>query len=318
MTRDGADGASTDATVQIVHLVLAHAQPSHFARLLRVLEAPWAATVVHVDRKVDAAPYAQAIAATRNCEMLPDEGRHVVSWGGRSVTVAALALLRGAVRRWPGARRFVLLSGSDYPVAPAEMRRLALVDDDVEFVHLWRTFGTGDAEPGAMPFDRYLSRCHFRDGVPFGFGPLWRLNGRLPLRVGRALPWVHGSTWWALTSRAASELLAAVDRDPRLLAAMKWSFGSDEILIQSVLASMDGRGRISHDHRHLSYEQRRLNALYGVHYIDWYAPVERLPKTLDLDDFDAIMASGALFARKVDEQVSASLLDRIDRDVLTR
>jgi hypothetical protein len=51
---------------------------------------------------------------------------------------------------------------------------------------------------------------------------------------------------------------------------------------------------------------------HGCHYIDWSAKVEKLPKILDLEDFDKLLSSKALFARKFDEQESGKLIARLE------
>lgn len=57
-----------------------------------------------------------------------------------------------------------------------------------------------------------------------------------------------------------------------------------------------------------------------LHYITWDSPPQQHPRTLVARDFSAMLASGAMFGRKVSLNASESLplLDRIDSEILSR
>jgi hypothetical protein len=57
------------------------------------------------------------------------------------------------------------------------------------------------------------------------------------------------------------------------------------------------------------------DCLLGVHFIDW---LRGQPKTLGMDDFERLIASPALFARKFDETQDSIMLDLIDAHLDTR
>jgi hypothetical protein len=48
----------------------------------------------------------------------------------------------------------------------------------------------------------------------------------------------------------------------------------------------------------------------------WDGRRNEYPATMRLEDFQEIAASGKLFARKMDPQSSAPLMDRIDKELL--
>jgi hypothetical protein len=82
--------------------------------------------------------------------------------------------------------------------------------------------------------------------------------------------------------------------DPRVTRPFRTSLIPEEAFVQSVLlrtgARLDGR---------------------GITYQDWTGQVSH-PRTLTSADVDAIAASGLPFARKVDPEVDADLLDLLD------
>ena len=97
----------------------------------------------------------------------------------------------------------------------------------------------------------------------------------------------------------------------------KYSLVPDEVFFQTIVKMSPFSERVSHD-----YSDRNCNEIqyslteHGCHYIDWTAPDYSLPKTLALTDFDSLIESNMLFARKFAEETSASLLDRLEKDVL--
>jgi hypothetical protein len=53
-----------------------------------------------------------------------------------------------------------------------------------------------------------------------------------------------------------------------------------------------------------------------IHYIAWKDPEAASPSILDESDFDQLLASPKLFARKFDLTVYPGILDRIDQEML--
>jgi hypothetical protein len=52
----------------------------------------------------------------------------------------------------------------------------------------------------------------------------------------------------------------------------------------------------------------------SMHYVDW--TVDPGPRVFGLDDFAALAQSGKLFARKFDTESDATILDRIDAELI--
>ena len=53
-----------------------------------------------------------------------------------------------------------------------------------------------------------------------------------------------------------------------------------------------------------------------LHYIDWERPNPKSPRTLVEEDFDRVVSSSKLMARKLDPLASRALLRRIDEEIL--
>lgn len=101
---------------------------------------------------------------------------------------------------------------------------------------------------------------------------------------------MYGSNWVDLRRNAVKILL---DERDRILLSTKYTQIANEIYKQTFLHD---RGlRIVND---------------NLRYIDWSA-CQPSPKSLGIEDFDAVMKSGKLFARKFDADDSRLLREKI-------
>jgi hypothetical protein len=301
--------------VETVFLLKAHNQPAQVGRLLRRLEVPWAHTLIHVDGKVAAAPFRDRAGAIANASLLPDAQRVPVYWGGFSNAQATLVSLRHALSAFPGARRFVVISGADYPaMALADMREK--LGGAAEFVRIDRKL----SQSGSGANDRFIQRRNFGDNAwcnerDARFRPAARaarLLGRLVRpRLPRDFEIYHGSDWYGLTRQGAETVLDFYDRRPDLLAFLRQVRSPVEMFVQSALMASPLRDRIADAPASGTAAAAVREHVRGSHFIDWGGGGSH-PRTLDLGDFDAIKSSGAFFVRKIDPVKSRKLLDALD------
>ena len=280
----------------IAYLILAHDQPALLGRLARRIASTHAHVFVHVDAKADLAAFDDVLRDVPGCTRLQE--RFDVEWGGFSTVRATLALMKAA--RAAGAfRRYVLMSGVDYPVTSTEAREAILLDSDAEYIALERRL---DA-PEHKKRRRWVTQVHLHDTL---FWPsLSRLKWLLPRRrYPHGLSPVHGSQWWALTDRAVGYVLDYVATHPDFLRAHRWMHHPCDILFHTLVA-------------HSPFADLAANIstapnVFGVHYVDWTILGPRPPVLTDAY-LPTLLASGALFARKVQAGVSDTLLDALDQ-----
>jgi hypothetical protein len=87
-----------------------------------------------------------------------------------------------------------------------------------------------------------------------------------------------------------------LDHHPNLEDEFKNTYCPEEILFQTLIANSPLADRISGENRR---------------YIDWTYRNGSIPANLDESDFQKIIDSAALFARKIEPEHSASLLERL-------
>ncbi len=229
----------------------------------------------------------------------------VTGWGNINVPLAALKAFKELWERdrpdW-----FVLLSGSDYPVKPAEeiIAELSGGKYDVYLDHREISYRAIPPEqtakyafgsPGwiSLAYNRYL-------GIPLFWWPrpskARLFSGRFPfvkryvfLRNPRILDWLNakrpsrvygGDFWFEANAKAIGRLLD----DPTLPQLIDYFSGRpnvDEALFHTVLCGHADL-RMCKDHKR---------------YEDWSADGKH-PKWLEISDVTKIAASGAHFARK--------------------
>jgi hypothetical protein len=118
---------------------------------------------------------------------------------------------------------------------------------------------------------------------------------------GRPFKAFHGgSSYWSLTRAHAEYVCDYLRSRPGAESFFRHTFIPDEMFFQSVLLNGGLGSQIDN-----------TNALH----VDWSDPRES-PKVLRSRDWDALKASGKLFARKFDIAEDSGILDRIDRELL--
>lgn len=282
-------------------MIMAHDRPDHLARLINRLDGDWLDVFIHVDAKVPLEPFRAAIREDGRVRFLDRHERIAVNWGGFSSVEATLLMLRAALNDPGGFDRFCLLSGSDFPIASAKAIHDGFASNR-EFIRIDRRLDDADDNSHCA----YVRYAHFADGPGRDRKPKQRR------RVYDKISLYHGSQWWALTEACVSHILEYVERNPDYAAFHRNTLLSDEIFFHSIVKSSPFAALVSHDFEKASDLQAyfAFNE-HGCHYIDWNSRGVRLPKVLDEGDFDRLIGSSALFARKF-RDASEPLLGRIE------
>ena len=110
-----------------------------------------------------------------------------------------------------------------------------------------------------------------------------------------------GSMWWCLTRDCVVYLDHFVRNNASYTRYFRTVFIPDESFFQSILSNSPFSDRIAND---------------DLRYADWLNPNPLYPRTLETGDFEKVMSSPKLFARKFDAR-SQELLKLIDREVET-
>jgi hypothetical protein len=221
--------------------------------------------------------------------------------------LAALRLLFGGdAANQP--EHVVLLSGADYPIAPAK-RVLANLGTsaadaylDARQVRPWLRHRLVPGPLGLGPnvgaaneevcFRRYYSRTFHPLGV--------RMRIRSPILAPLCAPFSRrfrcwaGETWWTLGRRGVDHLLRFHEERTEIARWFAAKQVPEEAYVHTVLCNAPGL-RVEH---------------HSYRFIDWSSRAPH-PRSLDESDLQPLLQSGAHFARKF--APDAPVLDAIDR-----
>jgi hypothetical protein len=292
----------------IAYLVMAHREPQILRRLVASLAAPWSRAYIHIDKKVDIAPFVAALSGSPNVAFI--ENRVPVHWGGWSQVQATINLIQAAASASHPFTRFALLSGDCYPVKDNLTIRDFLFADGNEYIDVVEM-------PNAVwdkPLSR-LTRWHFEGGhraAGFAAFCIRRVNELArfwpPRNLKAALedhvPYA-GNTWWILSRDAIEIILTAIAHKQRLVAFYRHSASPDESFFHTIIGNSSAASRVAAGLMFADWSNRQSGPCLINH--------GHLPGLLS-SDVGRRRARGeqpALFARKFATE-NADLLDKID------
>ncbi|MDP9175513.1 MAG: hypothetical protein M3O30_16855 [Planctomycetota bacterium] len=220
-------------------------------------------------------------------------------WGTSEVNDAFVLGLE-ALFRWDRAPKwFALLSGVDYPIKPATQILEDLNTDAYDLYIQNKVINRLDTDS----FGHEMAHRYFIRGIK-----LWYIDYKLRLRCRPTgipslvsklfLPWsksfrCYSGLVWCSGNRKAAEAIMALHPSNSLKKHYRTTPCSDEFYIHSLACNQPGL-RVSSDNKR---------------YID-FRPGKPHPQTLRIDDIPAMVASGAHFARKFEQD--DPVLDRLD------
>ena len=285
------------SSARFAFLIVAHARPLQLARLIGRLSEDGDACFVHLDAKVDPAPFLAA--ASPGTAFLSE--RHIVNWGGFGMVEATMSLIEAALAS-DSYDRLCLLSVGCYPARP--IRHLKQhCNNDLEYIGS-RAMDVSDPKYGR--YDRYYLIDHplvnprSADGGRPAIDDYQRFVERFLLEHGVSRPEAHawrlhaGSTYWTLSAAAAEYLLREFRGNHYWRQRYRYTYIPEEVVAPTILA-------------HSPFASRTVG---NLHYIDWTG--KPAPKLLTADDLPAIRASQRFFVRKTEPPASSSLCDQLD------
>jgi len=310
--------------MKLAYLILVHNAPHHLSRLINRLDGPNVVFLIHIDKKSDIGPFINAVKKADNIHFI--KNRINIYWRGYSIVKATLELMKAAQKYH--ANYNILLSGSDYPIKSNRYIHNFLGKSELEYISFFRF----SDRPAWM---KKVEQYHYLDSRltnPFGYHKTaWRYRWLqmksaqlLPKRkfIKNMIPY-GGSEWWMITDRCVKYILEFIENNKHFVNFFKYTDAPDELVFQTIIMNSSfARNVINWEHYQNKIEREKLHAtwpcpasVYNYRYIDWSR--ERSngpghPVVLDERDFEALIASHCLFARKFDPIRSKVVLDLID------
>lgn len=282
--------------LRFAYLVMAHDKESQLIKLLSALDYKENDIYVHIDKKNNTISKERLKTCVTKANIYIYK-KYKITWGCISQVKCQLFLLKQATKQFHD--YYHVLSGSDLPIkSHAYIQNFFLENSGKEFIHF---------ENNTYTKKNNGTKYHLFFGMARGAkNQIWkRVCYRLDktfvsiqnkIGVERKLFW--GSNWCSITHKLATDV---VENEKRLLRKVLFTISSDEIFLQSFVG-------INNSKYELFYKQYDDNYLSIMRYIDWNRGE---PYIWREKDFDELIKSPYLYARKFDENVDMMIIDRI-------
>lgn len=281
----------TTATVKFAILIITYTSAQQTKRLIQSLNNGKFDFYIHLDKKID-------IETHRDMFDMPNvyfvQNRIDIKWAGYTTVEAALSGIRQIAASGIKYDFVNLITGQDYPIKSATYIADFLEKNKGKEFILFKDFET-DWQEAKARVDRY----HFTDMSFKGRHRLEKIVNFFTFK--RKFPVdmkLYGKeTFWTLSLECAVYVVNFIDSNPKLSNFLRLTWGSDEFIFQSII--MDS-----------PFKDNVINKNYR--YIDWPEGGAR-PRVLGTEDFEKLIASDSIFARKLDINTDENIFDLLDK-----
>lgn len=281
-------------------------------RLITLLDDKRNDIYIHIDKnvKLDNLEHFKSIAHKSNIFFL---NRIRCDWGTPGLLYIQLEFYKEAVKR--GYEYYHLMSGVCMPLKTQdEIHNFFEANNGKEFVHF-----TSRPPVERRIYERY-SLYHFflkyiRGNNIFTSAALGVFAERISIFIQRLfktdrlkdlqIPICYGSNWSSVTHGLACYV---VDRLDKIYKYTKYTFAPDECVLQTLVYSSDFA-------KNLYNSDFDDNYTACQRYIDWH---RGNPYTWTSDDYNELISSDCLFARKFDPVKDQEIIDRIYNELINK
>lgn len=281
--------------MRIAHLILAHKNPAQLERMLNALNHPAFDFYIHLDKKAEMNSFAYLF---KKENVFFIQKRVNVKWAGYSLVQAQLNGMEEIVviNKYDYIN---ILSAQDFPLRPSEYIFNFLKENKgSEFI------STVDEQKDPEWWEtakRRVTKYHLESWKKFP--GKYRLQSLINSLTGiRKYPLPHKivgrSQWFTITNAAAVYMINFIKSNPKVVRFFKYVWGADEFIFSTVLYNSPFKEKIRDD----------------LFYIDW-SEGKPNPKILREVDFEKLIRSDKVFARKFDTAVDEKILKKLEEHI---
>lgn len=277
------------------YLIMAHGNLKLLEYLIRALDDERNDIYIHIDKKVERVPFDAFSSLCQKARLEFTPQRLNVIWGDQTQVLNEMALYKLASKQFH--QYYHLLSGVDIP--------LKKQDDIYSFFrdHLHKNFiSCKDAKDLSVYDYQRLSRFCFSNKVDRRIaGYLYGIQNRLGVDRFKKYHYTftRGNNWCSLTHDAVKYL---VSMEKTIVKMTRFSVCADEVYKQVLLYNSPFAETIYKNDKGETDDLRL---------VDWKRRVNNSPHIFTIDDYEMIIASPKLFARKFDEKVDMEIVEKL-------
>jgi len=282
--------------VKIAIMMLVHKNEDQVKRLVRHLSKDFD-IYVHIDKRTPI--------KIQNEDTVFVYKKYKAYWGSFNQIMATLYLLGEAYKK--GYDRYVLISGEDLPIKPNEEIKRFFENNQNEYITIDKLPTTKYLKAGFKRVTKYW--CNKRRMGKYNI--IFRIIGKIEriafsvISIIRTRPidyeFYGGTNWFNITNACVKSIFEFIRNDNNYIQRFKWTRCGDEIFYQTIIHKIDHLKVIDNC---LRYIDRRNG---GAH-----------PRTLREEDYEKIINSDNLFARKFDIAVDKNIIEGIYKKINER
>lgn len=283
--------------IKIAYIVQCHMNPHQINRLILQLIDENADVYVHVDKK--SRRVREYIIRHPQVYILSKEESEKVYWSDISQVKATLRLTEKVFSSGKIYDYIYLLSGQDFPIkTKKQIYNVLLENKGKAFINMQDFYlfskRTDVFYPRWMLRRAKIIRAIKRVWVEITGGK----NKTYKIFKRKALypKYYYGSSWWCLPYECLKEIYSMIMEDKRILEFFTHSLCSDECVFQTLVMQS-------------TYKDKLLDCLT---YADW-SRGKIGPETLIEKDLERLKNGSFLFARKFNEKIDSTIIDRIEK-----
>ena len=287
---------------KIAFLISAYTEPQSLFSLVRRLDEMLCADFfIHIDKKVAIEPFKTDIETMPNVFFIQDRVR--VYWGGYSQVEMQMSLMKEMFSKDISYTRVVNLTGTDYPVVTEEELYEKLINTQIEYICGYDVNNGIGADQKRM--EEKYSKFHYMDTNRIVHGVINRLKiPRLAYKKCK-LPIYYGSEYWALSYNCVKELYESYLKNKELQKLFRFSFVPSEAWIHTMFYNSQWKDKAIRKPEQYDCELINLSPITFFKY-------GKAIKVLDESDYEEIVNSKRLFARKIVIKKSDKLISMLN------
>lgn len=284
--------------VKHAYLIMCHCNFEQLVLLLKLLDSFNNDIYIHIDKKAKNVPF-ETIKNAVHKSQLNFVKRINVNWGGHSQIKAEMILLKAATKTYHC--YYHLISGLDLPIkSQEEILNFFETNSEREFISV-------DSDYDELLKTNDINRVkyyHFCQNIVgrnkgFVYTVLGKTNSALlkiqkMLKINRLknvkMSFYKGANWFSITHGLAVYVLK---KEKEIQKHFRFTHCADELFLQTIAMNSPFASKITND---------------NLRYIDWNRGG---PYTFEENDFDELIKSDKLFARKFDEKKDFEIIKKI-------
>lgn len=283
--------------MKIAYIILAHKYPEQLIRLILRLNTESTHFFLHIDKKTSHEIYSQILNSLSHLPNIFFLDRHNIYWGEFSIVKAIIEGIKTLFNLKISVDYVILLTGQDYPLkSNIQIKTFLKEHEGKSFISYFPLPHTS----GYQGWMYRIERWNFR---------LFNKRIRLPNKYTGFIPKrkfpknfkpFAGYAYWCLSQECIEYIHNFINQNSEFVNYYKFVEIPDEGFFQTILLNSPLKDKIIND---------------DLRYIKW-VPEAAHPLILGQQDFEEMMSSSKLFARKFALSQDAKVLDLIDKKIL--